>query len=219
MKFSEVLWEKIAPITQEIIAHPFNTELANGTLPLEKFQFYMSQDASYLIDFSRCLSLIAAKAPTVTWMHEFLNFSLGALIAERSLHKHFLPQEDRFHPSSATLSYTRYLLSTASLSSFEEGVAAVLPCFWIYREVGQSIAKRAHETNPYALWIDTYSSPEFSTATDSAIDIFDKVAENCSESTLNLMEKAFELSVYYEWHFWNDAYHRNCFKSLLPLTV
>lgn len=219
MKFSETLWKKTAPIIQEIITHPFNSELAEGILPPEKFQFYMEQDANYLIDFSRCLSLLAAKAPTVSWMQQFLNFSIGALIAERGLHKHFLPLEDHFEPSPATLSYTRYLLSTASLSSFEEGVAAVLPCFWIYREVGQSISKRAHETNPYSLWIDTYSSPDFSAATDSAISIFDEIAKNCSVSTLQLMEKAFELSVYYEWHFWNDAYHRNCFKSLLLLTL
>jgi thiaminase/transcriptional activator TenA len=39
MRFTETLWESITDIYQAIIQHPFNEELAQGTLPREKFAF------------------------------------------------------------------------------------------------------------------------------------------------------------------------------------
>ena len=49
------------------------------------------------------------------------------------------------------------LLSTVALGSSPEAVAALLPCFWIYREVGIEIFSRSQDglaSNPYARWID-----------------------------------------------------------------
>jgi len=54
--FHRNIWESITDIYQAIIQHPFNEELAQGTLPREKFAFYMQQDALYLADFARALA-------------------------------------------------------------------------------------------------------------------------------------------------------------------
>lgn len=105
MKFSNTLWQQNAPIYQRIIDHPFNVELAQGTLDQERFLFYIEQDAHYLISFSRALAFIAA------WSD----------------------------------SYTQFLIATASTASLEEAIAAVLPCFWIYREMGSNNKKGAEE--------------------------------------------------------------------------
>jgi thiaminase/transcriptional activator TenA len=42
--------------------HPFITELAEGTLPLDKFRFFLEQDDFYLEEYKRCLALGAAKS-------------------------------------------------------------------------------------------------------------------------------------------------------------
>ncbi len=216
MKFSEALWQQIAPIYQRIIDHPFNVELAQGTLERERFVFYLEQDAYYLVNFSRALAFIAARADSSKTSHTFLNFALGALVAERELHANFLgPHYDcnDIEPSPACVAYSQYLIATAATATVEEAVAAVLPCFWIYREVGRNIAAHATENNPYMRWIDTYSSQEFSEATDQAISILDEIAEQCSAKTLVRMENAFEYGSLFEWHFWNDAYHMTVFKD------
>ncbi len=212
MRFSDTLWQQIAPIYRSIINHPFNVELARGTLDQERFVFYMEQDAYYLVGFSRALAFIAARMDSSKTIRHFLDFSLGALVAERELHAKFLAPNynlDNLEPSFACMAYVQYLIATAATASLEEAVAAVLPCFWIYREVGCNIAAHAKENNPYALWIGTYSSKEFSEGTDRAILILDEMASQCSANSLVRMKKAFEYCSLLEWHFWNDAYKKN----------
>ena len=217
MKFSNHLWQKIIPLYKAILSLPFNIELANGTLSQERFHFYMQQDSYYLIEFSKTLALIASRSRSSSMVNHFLKFSLGALIAERELHAHFLKSEihdcNPIEPSPACMGYTRYLMATAASASLEEAMAAVLPCFWIYREVGRNIEKNAQKNNPYALWISTYASQEFSDVVDQAIGIIDDLANQCSPNMLMLMTEAFEYCTLFEWHFWNDAYQMAIFQE------
>lgn len=146
----------------------------------------------------------------------FLNFSLGALIAERELHASFLPSNyncERVEPSPSCVGYTQYLIATAATMPIEEAVATVLPCFWIYREVGRNVAAHCKHDNPYMRWIETYSSQEFSDGTDQAISILDELAHHCSIEELERMKKAFEYSTLFEWHFWDDAYKMIIFRK------
>ena len=57
MTFTTKAWETIAPIYNDILNMPFIIELQNGSLPIEKFQFYMLQDAKYLEHFGRVLAV------------------------------------------------------------------------------------------------------------------------------------------------------------------
>lgn len=216
VKFSEHLWSTTAPIYQAIIKHPFNTELANGTLDENRFMFYMAQDSYYLIQFSRALASIAARSVSSKMIQQFLNFSIGALCAERELHATFLPLNDcadKIDPTPSCLGYTQYLVATAATTSLEEAIAAVLPCFWIYREVGCHIATNCARDNLYSRWIETYSSEAFSICTNEAIALLDELASECSTALLERMKWAFKYSALYEWHFWDDAYKMNVFKN------
>lgn len=216
MKFSECLWQATFPIYQQILRHPFNAELAEGTLGEKRFIFYMEQDSYYLISFSRALALIAGRAVSSNTIRQFLSFSLGALVAERELHASFLPSNyscDRIEPSPSCMAYTQYLIATAATAPLEEAVAAVLPCFWIYREVGRHIAVHCMHGNPYMRWIETYSSQEFSDGTDQAISLLDELAGQSSTEALERMKKAFKYSSLFEWHFWNDAYEMSVFRD------
>ena len=217
MKFSEYLWQKITPIYQDIVQHPFNVELTQGVLNEERYAFYMEQDAYYLIERSRAFAIIAGKAETSSIIQRFLNFATDGLIAERELHTRFsAPSYDRdaFEPSMACLAYTKYLLAMATTASLEEAIAALLPCFWIYRELGQLIAKETLVNNRYADWIATYSDPEFSTKTDWLIALLDDMASTCSKDQLLCIEKAFEYGSRFELYFWDDAYEMRTFINI-----
>lgn len=204
MSLTNELWQTTLPIYQQILDHPFNRELAEGRLSEDRFLFYMAQDSYYLVRASRSLARIASRLTSASLIQKFLNFSLQAVCAERELHDKFLPSAyslEKVNPSPACLGYTHYLLATAATASFEEAVAAVLPCFWIYRELGSAIAKKCSKDNPYKKWIDTYSSAEFSDATNEAINVLDNLTENCSTDLLNKIKKAFETSAIFEWYF------------------
>jgi len=124
-----------------------------------------------------------------------------------ALHAFFIPNSRKLL-SSATLSYTSYLCHVCSNEPVEVGVAAVLPCFWIYREVGLFIAKQSKKINTYACWIETYASEDFSVVVDEAIDIFDVLAQKTANEIRNKMIDAFYKSSCLEWHFWNDSYDK-----------
>ncbi len=213
MKFSNMIWEKTTYINEAILALPFNQELANGTLAKDLFCYYIEQDANYLLDFAKALALIAGRVQDAVIMSDFLEFSKSALIAEQDVvHHHYInlfkyKKTDGITP--ACFAYTNFLVRHATSSSVEIAIAAVLPCFWIYREVGKHIYNNySRENNPYQKWIETYASSEFDDTVKKAIAIMDKYAETTTETTRNEMEKSFTQSSLMEWHFWNDAYYK-----------
>nr|BCW99981.1 MAG: aminopyrimidine aminohydrolase [Bacteroidota bacterium] len=210
MRFTEVLWREISPIYEAILAHPFNQELMRGTLDRERFLFYLQQDALYLADFGRALALMAARARRTEEVLQFVQFAEGAVRVERALHEAYFQEFGLSTPTRvqapACFAYTNFLLATVSCRSFEEGMAALLPCFWIYREVGRYIYRHASAGNPYQRWIDTYASEEFSVWVDRAIALTERCSESTSEEGRALMREAFVLSSRLEWMFWDSAY-------------
>ena len=195
MKWTDKIWTQIEPIYQKIIEMPFIEELQKGTLPLEKFQFYMGQDSFYLENFARSLALIGARAHRVSHALDFIRFAEGAIVVEKALHDSYfqefgLSQRGSIEPT--THHYINFLKSTSALDQVEIAMAAVLPCFWIYQEVGDSIYKnQLSEDNPYQKWIDTYAGKEFKELVIKAINICDSVAENCTPQQQERMTQAF----------------------------
>jgi thiaminase/transcriptional activator TenA len=211
-RFTQELWTQIAPIYQSILAHPFIAELTDGSLSRESFVFYMKQDALYLQDFSRALALAGVRSPDVGDMQAFFNFANEVVVVERALHEGYFKEFDvtlDVERAPACFAYTQFLVATASTGSYAEAVAALLPCFWIYRDAGSEIYRRAEgnlASNPYARWIETYSGDEYDAAVNSAIDITESVATSASEADRERMRRAFELSSRLEWMFWDSAY-------------
>lgn len=212
MKFTEKLWENTLPIYHKILQHPFIQELIQGTLSRNVFSYYLQQDVLYLIDFARALALTSVKAPDTTSFIDCLSFAKGAALAEMSLHQEFL---HRFNVTASTeksvscLAYTQFLLVTATQESFAESLAALLPCFWIYREVGRYIKVHAVASNPYQLWIDTYAGIDFNVGVEKAIALTNQASEQISLNTLNNMKRLFKTSTLLELDFWHSAYFKN----------
>ena len=211
--FSKLAWAEVAALQQSILALPFNRELADGTLSRERFQFYMVQDALYLEQYSRALSVAAAKAPNLEDMRRFARAAEEALVVERALHGDFFKKfgvdandAAAAEPSPTCYGYTNFLLSVAHIASYEELVAAVLPCFWIYWDVGNHIAKKDSANNPYQAWIETYSDPAFGEAVEEVISMVDRAAAATTNKRQEEMLGAFKRSAQYEWMFWDSAY-------------
>lgn len=210
MKWSEQTWNAIEKHYQSILDMPFIKELSDGTLPQKKFRFYMAQDSLYLEHFGRTLSLIAAKITDLQDVLTFMRFAENAIVVENALHESYFKDfglSDKGVLEPACHHYIHFLRSTAALESVEIAVAAVLPCFWIYREVGNYIYEIQNTVNnPYEKWIATYAGEEFSAAVDQAIAIGDKIAENSTEETRKKMTEAFIMASRMEFHFWEAAY-------------
>jgi len=209
--FFEKMCESVEIIISKIFNQSFNQELSQGILPKGKFIHYLQQDALYLADFAKALSLTAARLTCNEQAHQFMQFALGAIQAEQSLHLDYLKENHsslttNIKQSPACFMYTNYLLRMASTASVEEAVASLLPCFWVYREVGKYMSKTKYSNNPYENWIELYAGKEFDSSVQLAIDVTNKLSQAASEETKRKMISAFVRSTELEWLFWESAY-------------
>ncbi len=212
-RFTDGLWAEIGPLYQAILDLPFNRELAAGTLSRERFVFYMIQDAHYLGQFARALALVAAKAPTPDAQIKFAKSAHDAIVVERALHEGFFAAFGvdeaswRATPPSPTCAlYNRTLLSTTALDPFAVGLAAVLPCFQIYWEVGRHLLDVAARPNPYQRWIDTYADEDFGRSVAEVLSFTDAAHEAASPADRLAMRDAYLMASRLEWMFWDSAY-------------
>jgi thiaminase/transcriptional activator TenA len=211
--FSRAAWDRNAAAYETIRTMPFNAELAAGTLSEARFKHYITQDAHYLIGFGRALTLAAAKAPDADRIVQFAKSAEGAIVVERALHGSFFkqygitPENFANTPlSPACHHYVSYLLATAYAEPYEVVLGALLPCFWIYAEVGRDIHARAAPANRYRAWIDTYAGEEFHTAVRAVIAATDAAAEGISPQLRERMHVAFTRATQLEWLFWDSAF-------------
>src|SRR5947209_7605498 len=215
MAFTDELWRGIEPIYAAILRHPFLRGLTDGSLPRPSFQFYAVQDALYLREFARALSLAAARAPRDEWIIMFNEHAAGALKVERALHESFFkefglgPGDVASTPLAPTnLAYTSYLLAVAHAAPFHEAVAALLPCYWIYWEVGKALERSGSPDSLYARWIGTYAAQEFGDVVRAVIDATDRVAGRLSPAERAAMTRHFVATSRYEWMFWEMGHRR-----------
>ncbi|WP_036482115.1 thiaminase II [Myxosarcina sp. GI1] len=213
MNFSTQAWKDIGNIYDAILIMPFLQELATGSLNKEVFQHYIIQDAIYLGEFSRVLAIIAAKAPRPEIQLQFADMAREAIAVERSLHEDFFSEFGiaaefalATEPSPTCLGYTNFLTAVAYRHNFAVIVAAVLPCFWIYSEVGKHIYQKATANNPYQKWLDTYVDEDFEASVKYTIDVCDRAAKDAAAVDLKLMKQVFYRASQYEWLFWDSSY-------------
>ncbi len=211
MKWTEKAWTHTEGIYHAIVEMPFIQELITGTLAPEKFKFYIAQDAIYLNHFGRALSLIAARIHDQDHVLQFIQFAQGAIVVEKALHTSYFKTLDikAQPPISPTCHhYTNFVLSTAALAQVEVAVASVLPCFWIYKAVGDHILSQSKQpNNPYQQWIDTYAGEEFAILVEKALHIANALARKCTHTQQTQMLEAYEKGCYLEWKFWDSAWH------------
>ena len=154
--WSARLWNEIEPTFAAILDHPFLIGLTDGSLDPEVFTEYFAQDVHYLRDYARALSIVAAKAPTLADTAMFARHAAEVLDVELALHDSLLPEFnldsgffDEAPVTPITRAYTSYLLATAYSGAFADGLAAILPCYWIYAEVGAELRERGSRDRRY----------------------------------------------------------------------
>lgn len=208
MKWSEKAWSTISPIYGKILELPFIKELIDGTLDSEKFTFYIQQDSLYLSEYGRVLTGIASKLKKLEHAEAFIHFADDSMEVERGLHKSFVEElTAQTEPSPSCLLYTSFLIKQLANAPIEVLLAAVLPCFRIYQEVGDYIlAKQTKGENQYQSWIDTYGGEDFGNSVIEATRICDEIAETCTEAQREAMTEVFVKCSKMEWMFWDSAY-------------
>ncbi len=215
MLLTDRLWGSIEDVFRAILDHPFLQGLTDGSLDREAFRHYVVQDALYLTEYARALAICGARSPDDRAIQMFCEHAAGAIAVERQLHEGFFrefglsEEEVRATEMAPTnLAYTSYLLAVTYGGSFPEALGAVLPCYWIYWEVGKHLLDRGSPDPLYRRWIETYGGEEYGEIVRAVLQLTDRIGGGLSEVELVRMGRRFRETARYEWMFWDMGYRR-----------
>ena len=212
---SKTLRAGAAEIWKRELAHPFVRGLGDGTLPADRFGFYLEQDYLFLVEYCRVFGLASAKARELAVMGLFSGLLNDTLQTEMQLHRDYCKRLGiadaaltGARAAPVTHGYTRHLLSTAYSGSIVEIVAAVLPCQLGYVEIATALERESGGANNsfYREWIKTYTSPEFVAGAERLVKLLDQLADGISSHETAWLSELFLTSSRYEYLFWEMSW-------------
>lgn len=209
------LWDDSSAVFDAILAHPFLTGLADGTLEPVQFAYFLAQDERYLRDFGQALGVLAGKAVRHADVGLLARCAAGTAEAETGLHERLLPQlgidadtPELQYASPTTTAYTSFVLATAHRGTLAEGLAALLPCFWIYQRVGEVLALRGSPDPSYQAWIDAYADESFAAVVADYRALVDREQPRPDSAEAAAARENYRTAARYEWMFWDAAWRR-----------
>ena len=153
-KSAQGLWDSATHLITATEQHPFLVDMVKGTLNMNSFRYYVIQDAIYLDEFADCLRRLSLapgiSAADATQLDEHAR---NTKLAELALHESFFKSwnivtgsknnSDNSNPEQMpnTLLYTSYMKRVVATGSHAEGLAVMLPCYWVYQHVGNCMLK------------------------------------------------------------------------------
>lgn len=198
------------PQYERILRHPFLLGLADGTLAPEKFARYLAQDELYLPVYCSLMHRLAGLLPDVEDRNFMHTFADAGGESEREMHLRLI---ERFSvntdvpPSAVTKGYCSFLTAAIDSGVAATATAAMLPCSWVYNNVGLHVGSvAALEGNPYREWIEAYGDLEYGRMVSRMVSIADSLAEVSGVEGRKHMDKAFLDALGFEFAFWDYAY-------------
>lgn len=214
-RLTDRLWASIDGTYTAILDHPFIKGLTDGSLDRDAFGFYVTQDALYLTEYARALAVCGARAPHDAAIAMFCEHAAGAIAVERRLHERIFAelgltgdQVGAATMAPTNLAYTSYLLAVSYGGSFPDALGAVLPCYWIYWEVGKALLERGSPDRAYRRWIETYGGDEFAGIVRAVLNLTDEIGSELSGPDEARMTKHFQTTARLEWMFWDMGFRK-----------
>lgn len=215
MRFTDELRRIADPVFEAIIQHPFVQGIGRGELDKEQLIHYVKQDFEYLNVFMRIYGLGISKCQNredIAFFHEKIGFILDS---ETHPHHNFCRvagvtyEELQGDPLAPTAThYTRHMLAVAHGGTLGELLAVLLPCPWVYFEVGLRLIEqyRPDKDHPFYEWIMFYGDQPMVPRVESFRNRLDRCAENASKEEKARMIDHFVKSCQLEYLFFDMAY-------------
>jgi thiaminase/transcriptional activator TenA len=210
---SEYLQAQSASVWNQLFAHPFVLGMADGSLPVRKFAFYVSQNILFLQDLARTMALGVAKADDEETLREFASATTRVLDLELPENRALLARVRTLEPTASeasvmsptNLAYTRHLQTVGYRGSSAHVAAALLPCTWSYREIGLALVERAVEHPVYTEWFRFFSGEQYRASVTAAKAQMRRLSAGLGPDELQRMAEIFLVSTRLEHAFWDMA--------------
>ena len=214
-KVSRRMYEAAQEVWEACLRHPFVQGMGDGSLPVEKFQYFMLQDYLYLFEYARVFALGVVKARNKERMRMFAQNVEEILDGEMNIHRTYMERlgigEEavaKVRPALANTAYTGYMLSVAQKGTEKEIVASVLACSWSYAVIGTYLAQfpGAADHPFYGEWIRGYAGEDYQRVNENLIELMDSLAAGAGEEEIEYYIEIFVNCSRFELAFWDMAW-------------
>ena len=210
MSWTKDVWAESAKIFEGIKGLPFIKELADGSLDPSRFDRYIAQDEVYIGNYGRQMFLLADMMTDPAQQEMFRAFAQTGIDGEKAMHELLIARfgvDTEVEASTVTSTYNNHTQAAIDSGSKEVALAAMLPCMWIYNEVGLYIRSIASlEGNPYKEWVLEYGNEEFTEGVSAVLAIADEWAAAADDETRARMTHAYLEAALFEYAFWDYGY-------------
>ncbi len=212
MLFTELAREKSSIFWERSFEHPFIQELVSGELAPEVFRYYLLQDRYYLEHFSKLYFLIAEKSDSEEIQaHLRLNaeeLKNGEIFVREGFFKELeIGEQEILETSVAPTAYhyVSHMYRQLIDGTVNSAIAGMLPCAWLYHEIGLRLIEVGSPNPLYQKWIETYASEEATVQIVKECDIINRLYQESDEQEQEQMLEAFLISSKMEADFWEMA--------------
>jgi thiaminase/transcriptional activator TenA len=209
------LWAEIEGTFTAIIEHPFIRGLTSGDLETDAFFYFIAQDAHYVHEFSKAIFVLGSKAPSAEATKLLTRHAADGMSAESTLHQALVTDLGGdptalalVQASPTTRAYTSYVAATVFGGDFAEGLASIMPCLWIYAEVGRHLGQQGSPNPVYQRWIDSYAGTGYHDEVAVVLNFADQAGRELSAEQEARARSHFAAAARYEWMFWDAAWRR-----------
>ncbi len=216
MKLSEILFNSVEHIWNSYLTHPFITKMADGTLEIEKFKYYMLQDYVYLKDYIKVFAIGSTKSDEFDEIKFFCDNMYAVLDETYKVHIPYMKrlgitEKDIMNvkPHIDNTSYTKYMLYEGQNGDMLSCLIAILSCSWSYAFISKKIVeknKSCLENETYGEWFNEYYCKEYQETNEKLIQKVDNLSNNLSQKTIDKLTEIFVNCSIYEAKFWDLAY-------------
>ena len=211
ISWSREVWKKSARIYDSILGLDFLNELSKGTLSNHAFARYIAQDEIYLKNYYKQMYMLADLMEEEQDRNLFLSFAQSGMEGEKALHDMLIEKygiDTEVEASRVTDGYNAHICEGIATGNPCIALASVLPCMWIYNQVGLHILNHSKlEGNPYKEWILEYGQEEFTTGVNKVLKMIDVWAAKADKETREMMDHYYLKAALYEYAFWDYGYH------------
>lgn len=208
--WSSAVWKKTARIYDAILAHPFLTEMAAGVLDAAKFDRYLAQDEVYIGNYGRSMFALSDIMENPEEKDMFVAFAREGIESEKLMHELLIGRfgiDTAVASSVVTSTYNIHTEAAVATGVKEIGLAAILPCAWVYNEVGKAVLETTRlEGNPYKEWMSEYGNEEFTRGVELLLSMADRWAAAAAPDVRARMTVAFLEAALMEYAFWDYGY-------------
>ena len=216
MKLSEIIWARAEKIWPRYLEHPFVVQMADGTLPTDRFRYYMLQDYLYLKDYVKIFAAILQKSDDFEQIR-FLCGEMSNTIGETfRTHLPYMrrlgitnEEIERINPHIDNSAYSHYMLCEAQSGDVLTGLVTLLNCSWSYAYIAEEMTRRfpnALSDERYGAWFAGYVSEEYRKTNRALIDRIDALAASIDEEKTRKLCEIFEKCCLFDLRFWDMVY-------------